>query len=91
MTVDWSISIGSIVQIIVMAFGGLTVLITIRFDVARLKGDVVDMKAEIKKVGEVLVAMAVQGEQIATLQKQVDELRHGRGFVMEDFMGKRIS
>lgn len=90
MTVDWSISIGSIVQIIVMAFGGLTVLIAIRFDVARLKGDVVDMKAEIKKVGDVLVAMAVQGEQIATLQKQVDELRHGRGFVMEDFAGKRV-
>ncbi|MCC7047215.1 MAG: hypothetical protein IT562_10920 [Alphaproteobacteria bacterium] len=90
MTVDWSISIGSIVQIIVMAFGGLTVLIAIRFDVARLKGDVVDMKAEIKKVGEVLVAMAVQGEQISTLQKQVDELRHGRGFVMEDFAGKRV-
>lgn len=90
MSIDWSISLGSILQILVMGFGGLVVLIAMRLDVSRLKADVVDMKSELKKVGDVLVAMAVQGEQINTLQRHVDELRHGKGFVMEDFAGKRI-
>lgn len=90
MTVDWTISLGAILQIVSVLGGGLLVLAAIRIDVRNLKSDVTDMKNELKKVGDVLVAMARQDERLKSLERQVHDLKHGKGFVMEDFAGRRV-
>jgi hypothetical protein len=51
--------------------------------VAKLQSDeIAELKAEVKKLGDVLTALAVQENRLDMHEKWIDELRHGRGFVM---------
>jgi hypothetical protein len=47
----------------------------------RQSQEISELKTEVKKVGDVITAMAVHNERLNMLQKDIDELRHGRGFV----------
>jgi hypothetical protein len=51
----------------------------------RQSNDIGDLKLEIKKLNDVLTSLAVQAERLNLLQHQIDELRHGRGLVLEDW------
>lgn len=97
MTVDWTISLGNILQIVSVLGGGLLVLVAIRMDVQNLKSDVTSIKAELKKIAEVMVITArqderlkSQDERIKSVERGLEDLRHGKGFVMEDFAGRRV-
>src|SRR5882757_2210168 len=88
MVIDYTISIGNIVEIASIIGGGFAVFITLKNNVATLKDDVTAMQAEIKKLGEVLIGMARFDEKLSNLDKRVtvhdnkiDELQHGEGFV----------
>ena len=81
MIVDYTISIGNIIEVTVLAFGGLAALITLRVTVNNIKSDMVDMKTEIKKVGEVLVKMAVTQTRLDMVEQDIRDLKHGRGFI----------
>ena len=67
--IEWSISLGSILQIIAIAGGGVLVLITMRVDVRNIKEDLVDMKTELKKVGEILTNQAVTNHRLQSLEE----------------------
>ena len=49
--IDYTITIGNIVEIGSIIGGGLLALVTLRNTVNNLKTDMTDMKTEIKKVG----------------------------------------
>jgi len=51
--------------------------------VNNLKDDMTDMKAEIKKVGQVLVTMAVTTTRLDNVEKDIRDLKHGRGFIRD--------
>jgi prefoldin subunit 5 len=59
MQIDWSISLGSIIQIASILGGGFLVLVTMRNTVTVLQRDVGSIQSEIKKMGDVLTKMAV--------------------------------
>lgn len=97
MNVDWTISLGSILQIVSVLGGGLLVLVAIRMDVQNLKSDVSDIRHELKKMADVMIVTArqderlkSQDERIKSVERGLEDLRHGKGFVMEDFAGKRV-
>lgn len=88
MVIDYTISVGNIVEIGSIIGGGLAVFFTLKNNVATLKEDVETMQAEIKKLGEVLIGMARFDEKLSNLDKRVtvhdhkiDDLQHGEGFV----------
>ena len=90
MVVDYTITIGNIIEIGSIIGGGLLVLMTLKNDVVSLKlgaqelrSEIGEMQIELKKIGQVLVTQADQNRRIMHLEDDVRELRHGRGFVRE--------
>lgn len=95
MIIDYTISVGNLIQIAAIIGGGVLVLITLKNDVkslkdgaTNLKGDLQQMQAEIKKLGDILIKLAdLRGEirvldtRLTAAEQDVRELQHGRGFV----------
>ncbi|KQZ00918.1 hypothetical protein ASD45_08630 [Pseudolabrys sp. Root1462] len=88
MIVDATITVGNIIEISVIVVGGVTVLASLKNTVFNMKTDITDMKIEIRKVGEVLVKMAVTEQRISNVEQDVRDLRHGHGFVQRDINGE---
>jgi hypothetical protein len=81
MVIDYTITIGNLVEIASIIGGGLMVMITLRGDVANMKAEVSGIQVEIKKIGDVLITQADQNRRILHLEEDFRELRHGHGFV----------
>lgn len=81
MVIDYTITVGNIIEIASIVGGGCAVFITLKNSVAELKKDVDGIQDEIKKIGDVLITQADQNRRILHLEDDVRELRHGHGFV----------
>jgi len=95
MIIEYTISIGNLIQIAAIIGGGILVLVTLKNDVkslkdgaSNLKGDLQQMQAEIKKLGDILIKLAdIRGEirvldtRLTAAEQDVREMRHGKGFV----------
>ena len=79
--IDFTITIGNIIEIGAILGGGGTVFVTLRNTVANMKDDVAAMQTEIKKLAEVITKMAVTDVRLTNVEQDIRELRHGRGFV----------
>lgn len=96
MVIDYTITVGNIIEIGAMIGGGFLVLLTLKSDVnllklggASLKKDFDLMQAEIKKFGEILVNLAdLRGEirvldaRVSANEQDIREMRHLEGFVL---------
>ncbi len=81
LTVDYTITVGNIIEICTIAGGGVWVLIKLNNSVAILKEDVGKMQKEIIKIGDVLTQLAVTKTRLDNMETDIRELRHGHGFV----------
>jgi hypothetical protein len=95
MIIDWTISIGNMVEIGAIIGGGLMVVWTLKADVNSLKSgaetlklDFGAMQAEIKKLGDILINLAdMRGEirvldtRLTMAEQDIREIKHGDGFV----------
>lgn len=88
MILESTITIGNIIEIGVIAVTGLAALVSLRNTVTNMKADLTDMKSEIKKVGDVLIKMAVTDQRLTNAEHDIRELRHGHGFVQRDINGE---
>lgn len=95
MIVDATITIGNIIEIGTIAGGGIIALATVRnsvfnlrSEIKNMKDDFVDMKKDIKALGEVMVKMAVTDQRLLGVEQDVRELKHGRGFVQHEIQGE---
>lgn len=70
-----------VLQIVVIFCGGVFALATLRNTVKTLSTDIVDMKAELKKLGDVLVTLAVTSKRLDNVEEDVRDLKHGRGYI----------
>jgi hypothetical protein len=80
MVIDYTITVGNLVEICAIVGGGLMVMITLRGDVATMKAEVGVIQVEIKKIGDVLITQADQNRRILHLEEELRELRRGHGF-----------
>ena len=81
MVIDYTITIGNLVEIASIIGGGLMVMVTLRGDVANIKAEVGGIQTEIKKINDVLITQADQNRRILHLEEDFRELRHGYGFI----------
>lgn len=81
MIIDATITIGNILEVSVIAAGGLITIVTLKNRILGITDDIVDMKQELKKVGEVLIKMAITDQRVTNLEKDVRDLRRGDGFI----------
>jgi Ni,Fe-hydrogenase III large subunit len=73
--IDPTITFGNIIEIAVIAVGGIAVLVRLNSTVAVLKADVSSMKEEIKKMAEVLTNQAVLDTRMAAAEQDIRDLR----------------
>jgi prefoldin subunit 5 len=86
--IDWTVNVGNLLQIAVVVGGGMWVFQSLRADVRIVKTEIDNLTKRqdqlgeaFKQLGDILRQVAVQDQRIAQLDKVVDELRHGQGFV----------
>lgn len=72
-----------ILQIVVIVCGGIFALATLRNTVKNLAVDIIDMKVELKKLGDVLVTLAVTSKRLDNVEQDIRDLKHGRGFIQK--------
>ena len=88
MVFDATITIGNILEILTIAGGGAVFFMGMGSDIRVVKSDMKHLKETVStlssafdKLGSVLTQVAVQGERLNSMEKRMDELAHGRGFV----------
>jgi hypothetical protein len=88
MVVDYTITIGNLIEIGSIVGGGLLVLVTLRNTVTGLKEDVASIQSELRDMAGILTKMAVAetridnaDTRIARIESDIRDLRKGVGWV----------
>lgn len=86
--IDWSISVGNLVEISTLVGAAITMFYAMRSDIRVLRHDFrfIEQKVEtlnesFTQLGTILTQVAVQDSRLGMIEKAVDELRHGQGFI----------
>lgn len=87
-TFDPTITTGNILEIAAITTGGLLALGALKSTISSMKNDMTDMKAELKKVGDILVTMARVDQRVLILEQDLREMKHGRGFIQDEIKGE---
>ena len=90
-TIDWVVSLGDVAQVASVITGVMFIFFKMRGDIQLLSYDISNIKDQQKalnesfsQLGKVLTQVSVQDARMMMLEKSIDELRHGRGFVKKD-------
>jgi hypothetical protein len=78
MSIDWSISVGNLIQLVTLIVGALSVFMGLSY---RIKG----VEKEILELSGVVVTLAVQKTEIEHLRKRVDDLAEGKGYNLDSY------
>ncbi len=88
MMIDWSVSIGSLINLGVFLLGVVVFFANIKNDIKGLRGAVEDVESKqetlnesFKQLGTILTSVAVQDQRMHHIEQMIDELRHGIGFI----------
>ncbi len=91
MSFDATITIGNLLEIIAILGGGFLVVVrmggdirVMKVDMAHLKETVTTLTAAFDRLGTILTQVAVQDARLVALEKRLDELAHGRGFIKSE-------
>ncbi len=86
--IDWTLSIGNIIQVVVLVGGIFAFIYSVKGDVQKVKENVADIKEELKELRKVFTTQVDHDgrltraeEDIRDMRKDIKELRHGEGFV----------
>ena len=71
MSIDWTISVGNLIQLVALVGAAFSVFYGLSF---RLKG----VEKEVEKLSTVVVTLAIQTTKIDHIQKRIEELERER-------------
>lgn len=87
--IDWTLNIGTLVQIGVVAGGIFAFIYSVKGDVSKVKENITDIKEELKELRKVFTTQVDHDgrlrraeDDIRDLRSEIKELRHGEGFVL---------
>lgn len=86
--IDYTITVGDLVQISVIAVGVLAAFFQVKSWIQSLSKDVTVMKEDIKVLSKSFTELAVVNNRIKNVEEDIRELRHGRGFIREAIEGE---
>lgn len=87
MNIDPSIRIGDLVTLGAFLIGGLGFMWGMRGDLKMLSRDVQAQGKKLEKLEAVIVEQARNSQRVDDLDRRLEELRHGRGFIARDIDG----
>lgn len=93
--IDPTITVGNIIEIGVLLVGGIAVVIrtggdirVMRNEMGHLTTQVTTLNTAFESLRSVLTQVAVQDTRIVAMEKRIDELSHGRGFIQHEIQGE---
>lgn len=87
MSIDPAIRITDLITFGAFLIGGLGFAWSMRGDIKMLVRDVKAHGHKIDRLEIVITAQAVQDQRLGDLDRRIEELRHGRGFIQRDTNG----
>lgn len=88
MIFDYTITLGSLIQTIFISIGVIGAFYAMRGDISLLKNDIGHLQDSHRslteaftQLGKILTQVAVQDNRINMVEKKMDELAHGKGFI----------
>lgn len=88
MVVDWTINLGHILTTVGMLAAAVSVFFSLKQEIKMIQSELSHVKEAQKslseafvQLGKILTQVAVQDNRLNMVEKSVDELRHGRGFI----------
>jgi hypothetical protein len=82
MTIEPSVKVGDILTLIGFLVVGLGVIWAMRGELKMLSRDVQAQGEKIDRLEEIITQQAVQNERINMLDRRLDDMAHGRGFII---------
>lgn len=87
-TIDYSVSIGNVITIFTVVGSVMALLYTMKGDISIVKHDIHYLQESQRvltesfaQLGRILTQVAVQDQRVNMLEKRLDELAHGKGYV----------
>lgn len=87
-SIDYTISLGNLIEICGLIGAGLTMFFTMRSDinVLRISFRGLEEKQQLlhssfERLSAILTQVAVQDTRITMIERSIDELRHGQGYI----------
>ncbi len=86
--IDYSITIGNILQILTLAGGGIYVLVrqTVMFKV--METELETMQKEISKIAIIVTDNAVMQQRMLNIEEDIRDIKKGRGFINNEVSGE---
>lgn len=82
--IEWGpISINTLIQVLGFVGGIALAWVGLKSDIFSLKKDVQRLEEGFKQLSNILTQVAIQDTRLAMVEKSVDELRHGHGYVIK--------
>jgi hypothetical protein len=82
MTIEPTIKVGDIFTLIGFLVVGLGIIWTMKGELKMLSRDVQAHGVKIDKLEQIVTTQAVANERMNMFDRQLDDIRHGRGFVI---------
>ena len=86
--IDWTINVGNLITIFTIVGGGIFALSNMQSSIISLREDVLHIEKRqdslneaFNQLGKILTQVAVQDSRLNMVEKNIDELRHGRGYI----------
>lgn len=87
-TFDWTISFGNVLTVMGVLGTWAWMFLSMRVELRIQRHDLTNLKERIgglveafTQLGKILTQIAVQDNRLAGIEKAIDELRHGQGFI----------
>lgn len=74
--IDSTINLQSIITVIMVGVGAIVTFVTVRNNVNSMKGEMVDLKQEVKKLADVLISVARQEERMTAMDQRMTAQGH---------------
>lgn len=85
---EWTLNIGTLLTILTIVVTAASFYSKHEFNANQFKIDIGDIKLDLKQLNKVIMDLALQsqrldtqGEWVARIAREVEELKHGKGFV----------
>lgn len=78
---DPTITIGNILEIGTIGVGGFAAFLLLRATVYQIRSEVAELKTDVRALNKVVVELAVTDRRLTSVEEDIRELRHGRGFI----------
>lgn len=81
--IDYTISLGTVVEVGSIIIGGAIALGVFKQAVNDMREKIDEIEGEVKEFGKALIQLAVQDKRLDRIEEDYRDLRRGRGFIRD--------